>query len=286
MSKIGIIGGSGLYDMEGFEDREDLSLNTPFGSPSGNYVTGRLEKREVVFLPRHGAGHTLLPSEINYRANIYGFKKLGVDRLISVCAVGSLKEEYKPLDAVLPDQFFDRTKGSGSQTFFGEGVVAHVSLADPVCAGLMNQIKQASLDTGATVHAGGTYVNMEGPAFSTRAESNFYRSMGFDVIGMTAQAEAKLAREAEICFAVLATVTDYDCWHTGENVSAEMILKNLTKNIDTSKKILRRALKIISGENTCPCTRSLANAIVTRPKAMGRTALKRLDIIIGKYLSI
>jgi len=229
MSRIGIIGGSGLYDIEGIKDVERVEVDNPFGKPSDNFTLGKLAGHEVVFLPRHGSGHTILPSELPFRANIYGMKKLGVERIIAVSAVGSLKEEIRPLDIVIPDQFFDRTKAR-VDTFFGDGVVAHVGMADPVCAGVAEALHRATKQVGVRVHKGGTYVCMEGPQFSTRAESLVYRQLGVSVIGMTNLQEAKLAREAEICYATLALSTDYDCWHVGEEaVTVEMIITNLKK---------------------------------------------------------
>src|SRR5258706_14684041 len=229
--KIGVIGGSGLYEMAGIERKRWVPVATPFGKPSDQFLTGRIGGRDVVFLPRHGRGHKILPSELNHRANIYAMKKLGVNRIISVSAVGSLKEEYKPTDIVVIDQFFDRTKRSRDLTFFGEGVVAHVAFADPICLTLQKVLADCARRAGATVHVGGTYVNMEGPAFSTRAESHFHRAQGWDVIGMTNYGEARCAREAEICYATLAMVTDYDCWHESEEaVTVEMVVSNLMRN--------------------------------------------------------
>src|SRR6202171_333741 len=240
--RIGIIGGSGLYDMTELTDREEKTVTTPFGEPSGPYVIGTLRGKRVAFLARHGAGHRILPSELNFRANIYGFKVLGVERILSASAVGSLKEEYKPLDLLVPDQFFDRTAGRIS-TFFGRGLVAHVSFAHPLCGELSSIAAESAERVGATVHRGGTYVNMEGPQFSTLAESKLYRSWGMDVIGMTNLQEAKLAREAEICYATLALVTDYDCWHPDhDSVTADQIIKNLVTNAATAKAVLRAAV--------------------------------------------
>nr|MCU0256833.1 S-methyl-5'-thioadenosine phosphorylase [Vicinamibacterales bacterium] len=236
--QIGIIGGSGLYDMEELTDRQEVHVATPFGDPSGPYVTGTLRGRRVAFLARHGAGHRLLPSELNFRANIYGFKTLGVEWILSASAVGSLKQEYAPLDLVLPDQFFDRTQGRVG-TFFGRGLAAHVSFAHPVCPSLHGIALEAARRAGATVHAGGTYVCMEGPAFSTRAESEFYRGCGFDVIGMTNLQEAKLAREAEICYVTIALVTDYDCWHPDhDHVTVDMVIANLQQNARTAQQVI------------------------------------------------
>ncbi|MEA3560467.1 MAG: S-methyl-5'-thioadenosine phosphorylase, partial [Candidatus Omnitrophota bacterium] len=241
MAVVGIIGGSGLYELEGMEVKERLKVATPFGEPSGEYISGSLAGKKVVFLPRHGQGHCISPTEINYRANIYGMKKLGIEYLISVSAVGSLKEDIRPLDIVLPDQFVDRTNQARKITFFEKGIVAHVSFSDPVCPVLRELLFKAAEETGAGVHRKGTYLNMEGPAFSTRAESFLYRSWGMDIIGMTNMAEARLAREAEICFATVALVTDYDCWFEKEDVSevsVGLVIENMKKNIARTKKIL------------------------------------------------
>src|SRR5438270_1758576 len=258
---IGIIGGSGLYDMDELADREERRVITPFGEPSGPYVLGTLRGKRVAFLARHGAGHRILPSELNFRANIYGFKVLGVERILSASAVGSLKQEYKPLDIVVPDQFFDRTKGRIS-TFFGRGIVAHVAFAHPLCGELSAIAADSAAQVGATVHRGGTYVNMEGPQFSTLAESRLYRSWGMDVIGMTNLQEAKLAREAEICYATLALVTDYDCWHPDhDSVTVELIIANLMQNAATAQKTIAEAPRRLTGPRTCACKDTLATAI-------------------------
>src|SRR3989344_7853092 len=243
MAKVGIIGGSGLYDIEGIKNLKEVKVKTPFGPPSESLMTGKLEGVDVAFLPRHGRGHRISPSEINYRANIFAMKTLGVQAILSVSACGSLKEELKPLDFVIPDQFLDRTNRARQATFFTGGIVAHVAFADPVSPELMDILYNAAKEIGATVHKGGTYVNMEGPQFSTKAESHLYRSWGMDIIGMTNLTEAKLAREAEISYATLAAVTDYDCWHEShESVTLEMIIGNLNKNIDNAKKILKAAI--------------------------------------------
>ncbi len=285
MAKIGIIGGSGLYDMEGLENVEEIEVNTPFGKPSDKYITGTLSGKEVVFLPRHGRGHKLSPSEINYCANIYGMKKLGVEWIISVGAVGSLKADIHPLDIVIPDQFFDRTNQGRRCTFFGDGIVAHVSFANPVCLDLSRMLYEIGKGIGLTVHKGGTYLNMEGPAFSTKAESFFYRKMGFDVIGMTNLLEAKLAREAEICYGAMAMVTDYDCWHeTEEIVSIDTIIANLNKNSENAKKIIKEVVKEIPSERKCECANALANAIITDRSIISQQAKDKLRIITGKYL--
>jgi len=286
-TKIGVIGGSGLYKIDGIERLKAVTVETPFGAPSDEFVTGILEGVEVVFLPRHGKGHRLLPSELNFKANIYGMKKLGVERIISISAVGSLKKELRPLDIVIPDQFVDRTNQARKMTFFGEGIAAHIAFADPVCAELSDILYKAGKKIGQTIHRGGTYVNMEGPAFSTKAESKLYRSWGMDIIGMTNLAEAKLAREAEICYATLACVTDYDCWYideTNETVSVEMIIQNLAKNVRVSQQLLKTALPNIPEHRTCMCKSALKNAIITSTEALSEHVKKRLDIIIGKYL--
>ena len=281
---IGIIGGSGLYDMDELTDREERILSTPFGDPSGPYLIGTLRGRRVAFLARHGAGHTLLPSELNFRANIFGFKLLGVERILSASAVGSLKEEYRPLDIVVPDQFFDRTKGRIS-TFFGRGLVAHVAFAHPVCGHLAAVAADAVVGVGATVHRGGTYVNMEGPAFSTLSESRLYRSWGMDVIGMTNLQEAKLAREAEICYATLALVTDYDCWHPDhDSVTVELIIANLMQNAATARKAIAVAVSRLDAQRTCGCKDALAHAIITRPEHVPEQTKRELDPIVGKYM--
>jgi 5'-methylthioadenosine phosphorylase len=281
---IGIIGGSGLYDMAALTDREERTVPTPFGEPSGPYVIGTLRGRRVAFLARHGAGHRILPSELNFRANIYGFKVLGVERILSASAVGSLKEEYKPLDILVPDQFVDRTKGRIS-TFFGRGLVAHVGFAHPICGDLARIGADAAEAVGATVHRGGTYVNMEGPQFSTLAESRLYRSWGMDVIGMTNLQEAKLAREAEICYATLALVTDYDCWHPDhDSVTVELIIANLMQNAATAQTTIAEAVSRLGEPRTCACKDALATAIITRPEHVPEQTKKDLAPIVGKYL--
>jgi 5'-methylthioadenosine phosphorylase len=281
---IGIIGGSGLYDMAELADREEQSIKTPFGDPSGPYVIGTLRGKRVAFLPRHGLGHRILPSELNFRANIYGFKVLGVERILSASAVGSLKEEYRPLDILVPDQFFDRTSGRIS-TFFGRGIVAHVAFAHPLCGTLSAIAADAAEAVGATVHRGGTYVNMEGPQFSTLAESKLYRAWGMDVIGMTNLQEAKLAREAEICYATLALVTDYDSWHPGHDaVTVELIVAYLLQNAETAQRTIAETVSRIQGPRACACKDALAAAIITRPEHMPAQTKKDLEPIIGKYL--
>ena len=282
MDRIGIIGGSGLYEIDGVKNLKEKKIETPFGDSSDTFLLGELGDREIVFLPRHGRGHRILPSELNFRANIYGFKSLGVQRIIAVNTVGSLREEIKPLDIVLPDQFFDRTNQARKTTFFGEGIVAHIAFADPVCPELLEALYQVGTDAGAKMHRGGTYLNMEGPAFSTRAESKIYRGWGLDVIGMTALGEAKLAREAEICYATMAMVTDYDCWREGERVFVEQILENLRKNADIAKEIIKGVCERIPDERKCPCASALEKAIISSdvPEEVSR----KLKIIIGKYL--
>jgi 5'-methylthioadenosine phosphorylase len=281
---VGIIGGSGLYDMADLADRQERTIETPFGPPSGPYVLATLRGRKVAFLARHGQGHRFLPSELNFRANIYGFKVLGVEWILSASAVGSLREDYKPLDLVVPDQFFDRTRGRVS-TFFGGGVVAHVAFAHPFCSVLSGVLFDAAGRSSATAHMGGTYVCMEGPQFSTIAESNAYRASGFDIIGMTNLQEAKLAREAEICYATLALVTDYDCWHPNhDSVTVEMIIANLVQNAKTAQQVLADAVENLPIDRTCECARALATAIVTHPDAIPAATKEKLKPIIGKYL--
>jgi len=281
---IGIIGGSGLYDMAELTDREERTLATPFGDPSGSYVIGTLRGQRVAFLARHGAGHRILPSELNFRANIFGFKLLGVERILSASAVGSLKHEYRPLDILVPDQFFDRTKGRIS-TFFGRGIVAHIAFAHPLCAELSTVAADAAAAVGATVHRGGTYVNMEGPQFSTLAESKLYRAWGLDVIGMTNLQEAKLAREAELCYATLALVTDYDCWHPDhDSVTVDLIIANLMQNAATAQKTIAQAVSRLTHPRSCTCKDALATAIITRPEHVPDETKKELEPIIGKYM--
>ncbi len=283
--QIGIIGGSGLYDMAGVTDREEVQLTTPFGDPSGPYLVGTLRGRRVAFLARHGAGHRILPSELNFRANIFGMKLLGVEYILSASAVGSLKEEYRPLDIVIPDQFFDRTKGRAS-TFFGRGVAAHVGFAHPFCRILSGLAYDSGQQAGATVHKGGTYVCMEGPEFSTLAESQLYRSWGMDIIGMTNLQEAKLAREAEICYSTIALVTDYDCWHPDhDSVTVEMVMSTLTQNAKVAQDIIAGAVARLPYERTCECASALKYALVTRPDAMSDQVKQELAPIIGKYLA-
>jgi 5'-methylthioadenosine phosphorylase len=282
--KIGIIGGSGLYSMPGFEAQEERAIETPWGAPSDPYVVGRLAGKDVAFLARHGRGHRLSPSELNFRANIYGFKSLGVERILSLSAVGSLKEEHKPLDFVIPDQFVDRTRGRIS-TFFGEGLVAHIGFSHPICPQLSRVAFAAAEESGVTAKLGGTYLCMEGPAFSTLAESNLYRSWGMDVIGMTNLQEAKLAREAEICYVTIAMVTDYDCWHPEhEAVTVTDIIANLTKNAENAAKVVSAAVRAMPEARECKCGSALAHALITDRKTVPEATRKKLELLVGKYL--
>jgi 5'-methylthioadenosine phosphorylase len=282
--KIGIIGGSGLYSMPGFEAQEERAVETPWGAPSDPYVVGRLAGKEVAFLARHGKGHRISPSELNFRANIYGFKALGVERILSLSAVGSLKEEHKPTEFVMADQFIDRTRGRIS-TFFGEGLVAHISFAHPVCGELAKVAQRAAAVVGVTGKLGGTYVCMEGPAFSTLAESNLYRSWGADVIGMTNLQEAKLAREAELCYATIAMVTDYDCWHSEHDaVTVDQIIAVLNKNAENASKLIAAAVRDMPAERTCKCGKALAHALITDRKAIPMATRAKLELLVGKYL--
>jgi 5'-methylthioadenosine phosphorylase len=283
-AEIGIIGGSGLYEMEGFTEVREVDVPTPFGSPSDKLIVGLLEGRRVAFLPRHGRGHRILPGELNFQANVYALKTLGVERLLSVSAVGSLKEEYEPLRMVIPDQFVDRTKRSA--TFFGRGLVAHVAFAHPFCPGLTAVMEKACVAAGATHHRGGTYLCIEGPQFSTRAESELYRAWGMDVIGMTNVHEARLAREAEICYVTLAMVTDYDCWHPDhESVTAGQIIQNLVKNAATAQAVLREAVRRMPREpRTCECATALRSALVTAPELVPDEVKRELAPIIGRYM--
>jgi len=282
-AEIGIIGGSGLYHMPGFKAEEEVHNETPFGPPSDNYILGELAGRRVAFLARHGRGHRLSPSELNYRANIYGMKALGVERIISLSAVGSLKEEHRPLDFVIPDQFFDRTRGRVS-TFFGDGLVAHISFAHPICPELAWVVANACADAGVHATQGGTYLCMEGPAFSTRAESNLYRSWGMDVIGMTNITEAKLAREAEICYATIAMVTDYDCWHPDHDaVTVNQIIATLSKNAENACAVVAHAVTKMPTERTCACGSALSHAIITDRTLVPADTRRRLGILIDKY---
>jgi len=285
-AKIGIIGGSGLYQMPELMDVEEVRVETPFGDPSDAFIVGTLEEERVAFLPRHGRGHRFSPTELPFRANIYGMKMLGVERILSASAVGSLQEHYAPLDMVIPDQFFDRTRArAGESTFFGEGIVAHVTFAHPVCEELGDVLEESCGATDVKVHRGGTYLCMEGPAFSTKAESNVYRSWGMDVIGMTNLQEAKLAREAEMCYATLALVTDYDCWHEAHDaVSVETVVVYLNKNVRNAQVIMREAVQRLSRHGrTCGCGSAMKNAIFTPPDLWPPATTKKLDAIIKKY---
>ncbi len=284
--RLGIIGGSGLYQMPELTAVEEIRIETPFGDPSDAFIIGTLEDQRVAFLPRHGRGHRFTPTEVPFRANIYAMKLLGVERILSASAVGSLQEKYAPLDMVIPDQFFDRTRArSRESTFFGEGIVAHVSFAHPVCNALGDVLQDSCKATGINVHRNGTYLCMEGPAFSTVAESNVYRSWGMDIIGMTNLQEAKLAREAEICYATLALVTDYDCWHPGHDaVSVETVIEYLNKNVRNAQLIMREAVSRLAGtERSCKCRSALKNAIFTPPDLWPDATTQKLDAIIKKY---
>ncbi|MBZ5540754.1 MAG: S-methyl-5'-thioadenosine phosphorylase [Acidobacteriia bacterium] len=284
-AEIGIIGGSGLYAMGGLGEAREVRVKTPFGDPSDAIIAGTLEGKRVAFLARHARGHRILPGEINYRANIYALKLLGVQRILSVSAVGSLQEELRPLDFVIPDQFVDRTKGRIS-TFFGSGLVGHVSFDKPVCAQLSGILGEACGRAGVKSHRGGTYICMEGPQFSTTAESHMHRKLGFQVIGMTNVTEAKLAREAEICYATVAMITDYDCWHPEhETVTLAQILENLNKNAENAQRVIREAVRAVPEERSCKCGSALKHALVTDPKVVPAATKKRLAAIVGKYLS-
>jgi len=283
-AQIGIIGGSGLYSMPGFELETEVVCQTPWGPPSDAYVVGKLAGREVAFLARHGRGHRLSPSELNFRANIYGFKSLGVERIVSLSAVGSLKEEHRPLDFLIPDQFFDWTRGRAS-TFFGDGLVVHLSFSDPICPQMAAVVHEACLAEGLRAKRGGTYLCMEGPAFSTKAESNVYRSWGMDVIGMTNLQEAKLAREAEICYVTVAMVTDYDCWHPDHDaVTVNEIISNLMKNAENASRVVAGAVAQMPETRACKCDSALAHAIITDRKLVPEATRKRLELLVGKYL--
>jgi 5'-methylthioadenosine phosphorylase len=284
-AQVGIIGGSGLYEMDGVTGAREIAVETPFGAPSDRIVLGTLEGRTVAFLPRHGRGHRLLPSEINFRANIFALKTLGVERILSVSAVGSLKEKYAPLHMVIPDQFVDRTFQRVS-TFFGRGLVAHVAFAHPFCADLGRLLGEAARTAGATVHEGGTYICIEGPQFSTRAESELYRSWGMDIIGMTNLQEARLAREAEICYSTLAMVTDYDCWHPDHDaVTVDQIIHNLVTNAAAAQSVLRAAVKTVpDGARRCECASALSHALITAPEVVPPQVKHDLAPIIGKYI--
>jgi 5'-methylthioadenosine phosphorylase len=283
LARIGIIGGSGLYSMPGFHKEKEVDISTPFGAPSDNYILGELEGHEVAFLARHARGHRLSPSELNFRANIYGMKTLGVERILSLSAVGSLKEEHRPLDFVIPDQFFDRTRGRIS-TFFGDGLVAHISFADPVCPQLSVTAEAACRAVGVNVKRGGTYICMEGPAFSTKAESNLYRTWNMDIIGMTNLQEAKLAREAEICYVTIAMVTDYDCWHEEHDaVQVTDIIRVLQQNAQHACRAIAHAVKTMPAARTCKCGSALQHALITDRAVVPQSTIQKLEPIVGKY---
>ncbi len=284
---IGVIGGSGLYDMEGLSDLREVAVSTPFGKPSDVFVVGELQDVQLVFLPRHGRGHRLMPSEVPYRANIHGMKQLGVERIISVSAVGSMQEHIAPGHIVVPDQFFDRTQGRRVSSFFGEGIVGHVQFADPVCRDLSRTLAEAGRKAGATVHEGGTYLCIEGPNFSTRAESKIYRSWGVDIIGMTNIPEARLAREAEICYGTIALATDYDCWHEGhDDVSVDAVVAMVRQNVAMARLIIRHAAEILATghDRACACKEALRYAIMTDPAVIPPATRARLELLLGKYL--
>ncbi len=285
---IGVIGGSGLYEIEGLTDVKEVKLETPFGDPSDAYITGTLNGAKMVFLPRHGRGHRFLPSEVNYRANIYGMKLLGVEQIISVSAVGSMKEQIVPGHIVIPDQFFDRTQGKRASTFFGNGVVGHVQFADPVCGELSEILYESADCVGATVHKGGTYICIEGPNFSTRAESKIFRSWGVDIIGMTNLPESRLAREAEICYGTVALATDYDCWHDGhDDVSVEAVIAIIHQNVATAKAIIKEAVgRIVNqrAQRDCACAEALKYAIMTNKSMIPEETVKALEPLMGRYL--
>lgn len=282
--KLGVIGGSGLYEMQGLEELERVSVSTPFGAPSDDILVGILQGRRIAFLPRHGVGHRIMPTELPVRANIYALKSLGVERIISVSACGSMKEEIEPLDIVIPDQIYDNTKAR-PKTFFGQGLVIHVGLAEPFCPILSAALYRAALEVGAIVHKGGTFICIEGPQFSTRAESRIYRQWGVDIIGMTVVPEAKLAREAEICYVTIAMVTDYDVWHEVEEaVTVEMVRRNLLRNVETAQNILRAVVPMISEGRDCACGHALRDAIITQRERIPAKAKDELSLLIGKYL--
>jgi 5'-methylthioadenosine phosphorylase len=284
-AEIGIIGGSGLYSIPGLSDMREVKQDTPFGDPSDAYVLGTLAGHKVAFLARHGRGHRILPTELNFRANVYGFKQLGVERIVSISAVGSLKEEHKPLEFVIPEQFFDRTRHR-VDTFFGDGIVAHIAFADPVCPQLSQVVETACKKAGVTGKRGGTYLNMEGPQFSTKAESNIYRSWGMDVIGMTNLQEAKLAREAEICYVTVAMVTDYDCWHPHhDSVTVDQVVAVLVKNAENAANVVRETIAAMPTGRSCKCGSALAHAILTDRDKIPATTRQKLGLILDKYLS-
>ncbi len=284
MYKLAIIGGSGLYNMPGLQDAEELRVTTPFGEPSAPIVTGSLEGEKVAFLARHGIGHFISPSEVNYRANIYALKSLGAERIVSISACGSLREDFAPGDIVIPDQLFDFTRGR-KRTFFEGGLVAHISAADPFCADLSRHLYQAAKQTGVTVHQGGASITIEGPRFSTRVESHTFRAWGMSVIGMTTTPEAFLAREAEMCYAVMAHVTDYDCWHVSEQpVTVEMVIEILNRNTETAQQAVKNLISILPEERSCDCQNALASALITDPKVIPVDTRQRLGLLVEKYL--
>ncbi|GAB4503756.1 MAG: S-methyl-5'-thioadenosine phosphorylase [Anaerolineales bacterium] len=284
VATIGIIGGSGLYDMPGLQKAREISLDTPFGKPSSPIVVGELEGQQVAFLARHGIGHHITPSEVNYRANLYALKELGVQQVVSISACGSLREDYEPGHIVIPDQLFDYTKGR-ERTFFGEGLVAHVSVADPFCPRLSAQLEQAVRETGAVVHQGGAMITIEGPRFSTKAESHTYRAWGMSLIGMTTSPEAFLAREAELCYAVMAHVTDYDVWHVSEApVTVEMVIQTLTRNTEIAQAAIRNLVRSLAGPRDCDCAQAMSSALITRPEAIPPATRKKLDLLVRKYI--
>jgi len=282
--KLAIIGGSGLYEIPGLEDVQEHNPATPFGSPSAPIVTGKLEEHQVAFLARHGIGHHISPTEINYRANIYALKSLGVERIVSISACGSLREDFSPGDIVIPDQLFDLTRDR-KRTFFESGFVAHINVADPFCPQLSNEVFQAIDQTSATLHAGGSFITVEGPRFSTRAESNTFRAWGMSIIGMTTSPEAFLAREAEICYAVMAHVTDYDVWHISEGpVTVEMVIEILNRNTQIAEKSIRNLLNLLTSERDCDCPNALSDALITRPDIIPDETRQRLSLLVEKYL--
>ena len=282
--KLAIIGGSGLYNMEGLEGAMECSLETPFGRPSAPVVIGVLNGQRVAFLARHGVGHRIMPGEVPYRANIYALKSLGVERIVSISACGSLRQDYEPGHIVIPDQLFDNTK-SRAHTFFGEGLAVHVGVADPFCPDLSKQLEEAVRATDATVHSGGTFITIEGPRFSTKAESNTYRAWGMSIIGMTAAPEAFLAREAEMCYAVMAHVTDYDVWHLSETpVTVDMVVQTLNKNTKIAQAAIRQLVRNLKPERDCECSRALANAIITKRESISKETRQKLDLLVKKYI--
>ncbi len=284
VATMGIIGGSGLYDMPGLQGAQEIRVDTPFGAPSAPVVVGELEGRRVAFLARHGIGHHITPSEVNYRANLYALKELGVEQVVSISACGSLREDYEPGHIVIPDQLFDHTKGR-QRTFFGEGLVAHVSVADPFCLRLSVQLEQAVRETGAVVHRGGSMITIEGPRFSTKAESHTYRAWGMSLIGMTTSPEAFLAREAELCYAVMAHVTDYDVWHVSESpVTVEMVIQTLNKNTTIAQDAIRNLMRSLSDLRDCECAQALSSALITRSDVIPPATRKKLDLLIRNYL--